>query len=87
MAPSTVLHAPLSARRRGMLRAISDFSDIHGYPPTMRELTQMIGLASVSTTYRHLEILREAELVTWLGESSRTLVVTPQGRHAIHDAL
>lgn len=45
--------------REKILENIVEYIEIHGYPPTVREIGAMTGLRSTSTVQHHLEILRE----------------------------
>jgi len=62
-----------------ILDGIRLFKDEHGYPPTIAELCQMVGLRSKSTVASHLNKLRDLHLVTWKSGEERTLVVTDEG--------
>jgi len=44
-------------RQREVLRAIRDHLRANGYPPTVRELSRMLGLRSTATTQQHLVAL------------------------------
>ncbi|MBW3623300.1 MAG: transcriptional repressor LexA [Armatimonadetes bacterium] len=59
----------LSARQRRILEYIKQHSDEKGYPPTVREIGEAVGLRSSSTVHGHLKsleahghILRDAAL-------------------------
>ena len=45
--------------REKILGTIIEYIQIHGYPPTVREIGAMTGLRSTSTVQHHLEILRK----------------------------
>ncbi|WP_433301117.1 transcriptional repressor LexA [Actinoplanes sp. CA-030573] len=49
----------LTARQRQILTMIRDWSDRHGYPPTMREIASAVGLASPSSVAHQLTVLEE----------------------------
>jgi SOS-response transcriptional repressor LexA len=74
------LYVHLTSRRREILESIADWHDTHGYAPTVREITRIHGLASVSTTHGHLAILRDEGVVDWVAGQNRTLHLTPLGR-------
>lgn len=40
--------------REKMLEAIIAYIDKHGYPPTVREIADMVGLKSTSSAHSHL---------------------------------
>src|SRR5207249_747201 len=41
----------------------TDYVDAHGYPPTVREIGEAVGLASPSTVHAHLANLERAGLI------------------------
>lgn len=49
----------LTPRQRQILTMIRDWSDRHGYPPTMREIAAAVGLASPSSVAHQLTVLEE----------------------------
>jgi len=63
----------LTERHLAILSGIDEHSARKGYPPTMRELTEMVGLKSVSTLYGHLERLQAQGYVVWDPSKPRTL--------------
>lgn len=64
-------------RRRNILQFIPDFTEIHGYPPSFRQVGEGTGMRSTSTVQQHLNILRELGRVTWTDGVARTLKVIP----------
>lgn len=50
---------PLTARQKKILSAISSAIDEHGYPPSMREIGDLVGLASLSSVTHQLSRLEE----------------------------
>lgn len=52
--------AVLTDRQREVLEAIRSYSADHGYPPTVREIGDLLGLASSSTVHSHLAALERA---------------------------
>lgn len=87
MAPPTIFPVYLTPQRRTLLQAISDFADIHGYAPTVRELRETMGYASVSTVHTHLTILRDEHAVDWVDGQARTLHMTASGRRALAERV
>jgi repressor LexA len=53
----------LTARQREIWSFVLDYSDRHGYPPTIREIGEAVGLASPSTVHAHLANLERAGLL------------------------
>ena len=58
-----------------ILEAIQLYIRQHQYPPSVREIAAMVGLASTATVHRHLRRLREKGLIEWEPSSPRTLRV------------
>jgi repressor LexA len=50
----------LTARQREIYEFITQYVDGHGYPPTVREIGEEVGLASPSTVHAHLANLERA---------------------------
>jgi repressor LexA len=48
---------PLTARQRAILDCIERHVELRGYPPSVREIGQAVGLGSPSTVHAHLETL------------------------------
>lgn len=46
--------------RRRMYRAIVDYIEEHGIPPTIREIQEAAGLSSPSVVSYHLTVMEEA---------------------------
>jgi repressor LexA len=53
----------LTARQRQIWDFLVDYVDRHGYPPTVREIGEAVGLASPSTVHAHLANLERAGLL------------------------
>lgn len=53
----------LSPMRQKIMDYISKYTDENGYPPSVREICQAVGLRSPSTVHTHLKILQEAGLL------------------------
>lgn len=65
---------PLTARQRETLTKVVKFIDRNGYPPTVRELAEMLDV-KVSAAHRLLGRLRDAGWVDWEDGQRRTLTV------------
>jgi repressor LexA len=50
----------LTSRQREIYEYVSRYVDEHGYPPTVREIGEAVGLASPSTVHAHLANLERA---------------------------
>ena len=64
--------------RKDMLQAIIGYIEIHGYPPSVREIGELTGLKSTSSVQHHLEILRqEGKIETDTGLGSPRAIRIP----------
>jgi repressor LexA len=53
----------LTGRQQEIWAFLADYVDRHGYPPTVREIGEAVGLASPSTVHAHLANLERAGLL------------------------
>ena len=53
----------LTARQQEIWNFLVEYVDRHGYPPTVREIGERVGLASPSTVHAHLANLERAGLL------------------------
>jgi len=53
----------LTARQQEIWQLLVQYTDGHGYPPTVREIGEAVGLASPSTVHAHLANLERAGLL------------------------
>jgi len=53
----------LTARQQEIWNFLVEYVDKHGYPPTVREIGEQVGLASPSTVHAHLANLERAGLL------------------------
>ncbi len=53
----------LTARQQQIWQFLVSYVDDHGYPPTVREIGEHVGLASPSTVHAHLANLERAGLI------------------------
>src|ERR1700726_2379457 len=53
----------LTPRQRQIWEFLVEYVDGHGYPPTVREIGEQVGLASPSTVHAHLANLERAGLL------------------------
>jgi repressor LexA len=63
MEPPTLEAEMLTGRQQEIWDYLVDYVDRHGYPPTVREIGQAVGLASPSTVHAHLANLERAGLL------------------------
>lgn len=62
-------------RRFAVLKAIEEITKEKGYPPTVREIGDRVGLKSSSATKGHLDRLKRDGFVTWEERQPRTIRV------------
>ena len=53
----------LTARQQEIWQFLVEYADGHGYPPTVREIGEEVGLASPSTVHAHLANLERVGLI------------------------
>lgn len=53
----------LSQRQKQILQYIVQHTEAHGYPPTVREISEAVNLSSSSTVHSHLRTLEQAGLI------------------------
>src|ERR671911_242698 len=63
MSPGTAGAPMLTARQQEIWQYLAEYVDAHGYPPTVREIGDAVGLASPSTVHAHLANLERAGLL------------------------
>jgi repressor LexA len=69
-------------RQRAILDYLREFVDEHGYPPTVREIGEAVGLSSPSTVHAHLAQLERAGLLRRNPSKPRALELTDRKRDA-----
>ena len=74
--------AELTGRQREIWSFLLDYVDRHGYPPTVREIGDAVGLASPSTVHAHLANLERAGLLKRDPTKPRALELVGRGKPA-----
>lgn len=69
----------LTPRQRIVLETLIDISKQCGYPPTVRELGDRLGLKSSSTTHNHLSNLEAMGYIRREPSKPRTITVLKAG--------
>jgi repressor LexA len=59
-----ITEKPATERQRRILDVIRAFSAEHGYPPSVREIGERVGLSSSSTIHAHLKALERRGLIS-----------------------
>jgi repressor LexA len=70
----------LTGRQQEIFEFLVGYVDQHGYPPTVREIGEAVGLASPSTVHAHLANLERAGLLRRDPTKPRALEVLAGGR-------
>jgi repressor LexA len=70
----------LTGRQQEIWNFLVDYVDRHGYPPTVREIGDAVGLASPSTVHAHLANLERAGLLKRDPTKPRALELSGRGR-------
>ncbi|MCS7179123.1 MAG: transcriptional repressor LexA [Anaerolineae bacterium] len=73
----------LTERQRRILETVRDFIHERGYPPTVREIGQRVGIASTSHIKYHLDRLEEVGLIQRDPRSSRGIRLTVAGERTV----
>src|SRR5262245_8865962 len=76
----------LTARQQEIWQFLVGYVDDHGYPPTVREIGEAVGLASPSTVHAHLANLERAGLLRRDPTKPRALELTGRETTSV-DAL
>ena len=77
----------LTDRQREIYEYVVAYVDEHGYPPTVREIGEEVGLASPSTVHAHLANLERAGYIRRDPTKPRALELLGRERPASHVSL
>ena len=77
----------LSTRQREIYEFVTTYVDGHGYPPTVREIGDAVGLASPSTVHAHLANLERAGYLRRDPTKPRALELVGRERPAAEPTL
>jgi repressor LexA len=75
----------LTKRQQEIWEFLVQYVDAHGYPPTVREIGEKVGLASPSTVHAHLANLERAGLIKRDPTKPRALELIGREKHAAGD--
>lgn len=64
-----------TSMRSKILEYIQDHTAAHGFPPTVREIMNAVGLKTPSTVQFHLNAMQDAGLITRKDGAARSIVV------------
>ena len=79
-------HRVLTPRQRKVLQSIERFGQRRGYPPTLREIGEAVGLASASSVAYHLACLQDMGYLSRDEGRPRTAVIRLAGDPAQEEA-
>jgi repressor LexA len=74
----------LTGRQQEIWDFLVEYTDRHGYPPTVREIGQSVGLASPSTVHAHLANLERAGMLRRDPTKPRALELSQRRRESSH---
>lgn len=66
--------APLTRRQHETLAALNGFMTQHGCAPTIQQLSERLGVRSLSTVFKHLDALRRKGYITRRAGQSRASI-------------
>lgn len=75
----------ITAKQEQVLRYLRIFTEEKGYPPSVREICQGIGLKSPSSVHAHLKALENAGYIQRDANKTRAMIInTPETASGIH---
>ncbi len=77
----------LTPKQQEIYDFIVSFSDEHGYPPSVREIGQAVGLKSPSTVHFHIKGLENAGVITKAAGKTRAMTLTEETEGARRDKI
>jgi repressor LexA len=80
-----MMEKPATERQRRILEVIREFTAEHGYPPSVREIGELVGLSSSSTIHAHLKALERRGLIS--RDPTKPRALRTGTLPASHDAL
>ncbi len=77
----------LTPKQQEIYDFIVSFSDEHGYPPSVREIGQAVGLKSPSTVHFHIKGLENSGVITKAAGKTRAMTLTEETESARRDKI
>lgn len=59
--------------RKNIIEVIEKYTTMNGFPPTVREIGDLLGIKSTATVHGHLEKLRKQGKIDWNSTQPRTI--------------
>ena len=78
---------PATEKQTQVLAAIDAFRNEHGYPPSVREIGERVGLSSSSTIHAHLKALEKRGLISRDPTKPRALRSSSMDQQPIRDSV
>ena len=78
---------PATEKQTQVLAAIDAFRAEHGYPPSVREIGERVGLSSTSTIHAHLKALERRGLISRDPTKPRALRSSSMDQQPIRDSV
>lgn len=72
----------LTKKQSEVLKFVKEFMVSHGYPPTVREIGEALGLSSPATTHSHLKELEEKGYIRKNGSKNRAIELLVDNEYA-----
>ena len=72
----------LTKKQSEVLKFVKEFMVSHGYPPTVREIGEALGLSSLATTHSHLKGLEEKGYIRKNGSKNRSIELLVDNEYA-----
>ena len=72
----------LTKKQGEVLKFVKEFMVSHGYPPTVREIGEALGLSSPATTHSHLKGLEEKGYIRKNGSKNRAIELLVDNEYA-----
>ncbi|MBV8723838.1 MAG: transcriptional repressor LexA [Candidatus Eremiobacteraeota bacterium] len=82
---SEITEKPATERQQRILQVIRTFTAEHGYPPSVREIGERVGLSSSSTIHAHLKALERRGLIS--RDPTKPRALRPCGGSATPDVV
>jgi repressor LexA len=76
---------PATERQQRILEVIRTFTAEHGYPPSVREIGELVGLSSSSTIHAHLKGLERRGLIS--RDPTKPRALRPSGASAMPEVV
>lgn len=80
-------HDPTCGRCAAVLRAIDEWGELNGYPPTLSEIGSMTGISSNSMIVYHVDELVARGHLRKTPSVARATTITDAGRAAVRQGV